>query len=173
MGPATSPQGRCWPTSWPVSSLPPLTAWLAAVHGTGDVLQMVLLNSVPLVHVARSLHAGHLYRSHEEKVLHATCDLAWGVAAGCPAAVANLWDVTDRDIDRFAVDLLHQWLPGEGVEATAEGRTGTSSASTAALCVSSSVARSRHACRLPHLIGAAPVCYGVPTSVLLQKQVLD
>ena len=30
--------------------------------------------------------------------------------AGCPAAVANLWDVTDLDIDRFARGVLDQWL---------------------------------------------------------------
>ena len=94
----------------------------------------------------------------------------WDVAAGCPAAVANLWDVTDRDIDRFATDLLRQWLPGEEADAAAGDRPGAGTAPVAALCVSGSVARSRHACRLPHLIGAAPVCYGVPTAVLLRKQ---
>ena len=34
--------------------------------------------------------------------------------------------------------------------------------------MSQSVAESRGVCRLPYLIGAAPVCYGVPTNVLLQ-----
>ncbi|KAK9808987.1 hypothetical protein WJX72_007397 [[Myrmecia] bisecta] len=34
--------------------------------------------------------------------------------AGCPAAVANLWDVTDRDIDRFSSALLERWLPPDG-----------------------------------------------------------
>jgi separase len=29
--------------------------------------------------------------------------------AGCPTAVANLWDVTDRDIDRFAEQVLDCW----------------------------------------------------------------
>merc|ERR1712226_847060 len=29
--------------------------------------------------------------------------------AGCPATVANLWDVTDRDIDRFSRSLLEDW----------------------------------------------------------------
>jgi separase len=81
---------------------------------------------------------------------------------GCPAAVANLWDVTDRDIDRFAVDLLGQWLPDmEGDE----GRRQAEVAGSHALCISASVTRSRGACRLPHLIGAAPVCYGIPTAV--------
>jgi len=29
---------------------------------------------------------------------------------GCPAVVSNLWDVTDRDIDRFCEALLGTWL---------------------------------------------------------------
>ncbi|KAH9300238.1 hypothetical protein KI387_011821, partial [Taxus chinensis] len=30
--------------------------------------------------------------------------------AGCPSIIANLWDVTDGDIDRFSKVLLHSWL---------------------------------------------------------------
>lgn len=69
--------------------------------------------------------------------------------AGCPAAVANLWDVTDRDIDRFANNLLAAWLrgpsPGE--------------------LLGDSMAEARGACKLSRLIGAAPVCYGLPIPV--------
>ena len=61
---------------------------------------------------------------------------------GCPALVANLWDVTDKDIDRFAMELLRRL--GEGEE------------------LASAVAQSRHVCKLKRLIGAAPVVYGVP-----------
>ncbi len=89
-------------------------------------------------------------------------------------AVGNLWDVTDRDIDRFAKTLLEKWLSeGKGkedlheAEAVQEIRDITRG-SERLLCVSRSVSDSRSVCRLPHLIGAAPVCYGVPTSVLLQ-----
>lgn len=68
--------------------------------------------------------------------------------AGCPAAVANLWDVTDKDIDRFSQAVLTRWL-------AAGGGGGDFSAV---------VAQARAACKLPHLIGAAPVCYGVPAA---------
>ena len=61
---------------------------------------------------------------------------------GCPALVANLWDVTDKDIDRFAVELLRRLTEGEEL--------------------ASAVAQSRHVCKLKRLIGAAPVVYGVP-----------
>lgn len=62
--------------------------------------------------------------------------------------VANLWDVTDKDIDRFSTEMLSHWslLPGKS-EATS-------------LC--EAVARSRNECVLKYLNGAAPVVYGVP-----------
>lgn len=89
-------------------------------------------------------------------------------------AIGNLWDVTDRDIDRFAMTLLETWLSGgkgEGSMQEAEAQQETRGIARGAkrlLCVSRSVSNSRGVCRLPHLIGAAPVCYGVPTSILLQ-----
>jgi len=62
--------------------------------------------------------------------------------ARCPALVANLWDVTDGDIDRLCKALLAHL-----------GRGGS---------VLGALAAARGACRLPFLTGAAPVCYGVP-----------
>jgi len=105
--------------------------------------------------------------------------------AGCPATVANLWDVTDRDIDRFATSLLQCWAEGSSDSAT--GGADTSSCtnkhtgSTAAavgggssegtcgardVSISVSVSSSRQACRLPHLIGSAAVCYGLPNCTI-------
>ena len=94
--------------------------------------------------------------------------------AGCPVAIGNLWDVTDRDIDRFAMAVLERWLPDQaddkGVCAAEPRERGDEARQKPerVLCMSKSVAESRGMCRLPHLIGAAPVCYGVPTNVLLQ-----
>ena len=101
--------------------------------------------------------------------------------AGCPAAVANLWDVTDRDIDRFALALLQRWAPdqdaacgggrhhdgGQEPEDAADSPAGSlvNAHSRQSVCIARSVALSCAACRLPDLIGAAPVCYGIPTSV--------
>uniref|UniRef100_A0A3B3QMZ6 separase n=1 Tax=Paramormyrops kingsleyae TaxID=1676925 RepID=A0A3B3QMZ6_9TELE len=65
--------------------------------------------------------------------------------AGCPMILGNLWDVTDRDIDRFTRALLQSWLSaGRG----------------AALL--DHMSSSRQATHLKHLIGAAPVVYGLP-----------
>jgi separase len=103
----------------------------------------------------------------------------WGyLLAGCPAAVANLWDVTDRDIDRFGRAVLEGWLGG-GAGGAGGGRGGGAADSAGSgsddgggggggrepRLLGSAVAASRGVCRLPNLIGAAPVVYGVPCLV--------
>ena len=93
--------------------------------------------------------------------------------AGCPAAVANLWDVTDKDIDRFSQAVLTSWISGSSSGGSSSGGSGSSggsargsSASEAApagsVDMSVAVAAARAVCKLPHLVGAAPVCYGLP-----------
>ncbi|XP_010879832.2 separin [Esox lucius] len=65
--------------------------------------------------------------------------------AGCPLVLGNLWDVTDRDIDRFTKALLESWLTaGPGAP------------------LLDHMASSRQVTFLKHLIGAAPVVYGLP-----------
>jgi separase len=63
--------------------------------------------------------------------------------ARCPALVANLWDVTDGDVDRLCQALL--------IRSTRNGGS-----------LLAAVAAARPACRLSFLTGAAAVCYGVP-----------
>ncbi|CAL5872231.1 uncharacterized protein PFLUO_LOCUS6490 [Penicillium psychrofluorescens] len=73
--------------------------------------------------------------------------------AGSPALVATLWDVTDKDIDRFAASAFEQW----GLMGEVKG---------SGVALDEAVARSRGKCVLKYLNGAAPVVYGVP--VMLQ-----
>lgn len=61
-----------------------------------------------------------------------------------PAIVANLWDVTDADTDRFCHALLQSWLHQEGTSLVAM------------------VTPSRQHCKLPYLVGGAAVVYGSP-----------
>jgi len=82
-------------------------------------------------------------------------------AAGCPVAIANLWDVTDRDIDRFSQGVLSKWIE----LVPEEGSSRQDDMVQQSVCVSASVAMSRKACRLAALIGAAPVCYGIPVAI--------
>lgn len=68
---------------------------------------------------------------------------------GCPAVVANLWDVTDKDIDLFTMSMLESW----GVTLAEKEQCCT---------LSLAVAKSREKCILKYLNGAAPVVYGLP-----------
>lgn len=70
-----------------------------------------------------------------------------------PTLVANMWDVTDRDIDVFAQGVfsrLHLNGPRR------EKGLGEGSSIVAA------VAQAREDCKLKYLTGAAPVVYGIP-----------
>mmetsp|Transcript_54701 Transcript_54701/g.63947 ORF Transcript_54701/g.63947 Transcript_54701/m.63947 type:complete len:350 (-) Transcript_54701:732-1781(-) len=68
------------------------------------------------------------------------------LASGSACVIGNLWDVTDKDIDRYCVRLLQLFL-GE-----------KSSNKSLAHCV----ADARGACKMRYIVGCAPVCYGVP-----------
>jgi len=101
--------------------------------------------------------------------------------AGCPAVVANLWDVTDVDLDLFSKELLSVWIDGKASCNSAPFNpvslpcklnwqrwrwnslrvTTTFSLLFSPACV----AVSRKACKWPFIVGAAPVCYGVPVEV--------
>lgn len=74
-----------------------------------------------------------------------------------PALVANLWDVTDRDIDKFAQSVFDKM--NLNVESVRDWREENTTNSTS---VVSAVAQSRESCKLKYLTGAAPVIYGIP-----------
>lgn len=75
--------------------------------------------------------------------------------AGAPCVVGNLWDVTDRDIDRFSVALLDGIFKDDN---------GTSQ--SIAICV----AQARSACKMRYAVGCAPVCYGFPIRMQARKR---
>lgn len=133
------------------------------------------------------------------------------IIAGCPSIIANLWDVTDGDIDRFSRILLNGWLESvsshcselemleEFQKLTIAGHKGTkrvlqpkqkgkgdevqcmqveqavsenvfdisirSKSTRGTVRTGSFIGEGRSTCRLPYLIGASPVCYGVPTTI--------
>ncbi|XP_072151631.1 separase isoform X3 [Setaria viridis] len=126
------------------------------------------------------------------------------LSAGSPAIIANLWDVSDKDIDRFSKALLDSWLQqnfADGnicsnccqltqefeamkIASKENGRTrrkgtrgkrpqqinnSTKSCSCRQRRIASYLSEARRACRLQLLIGASPVCYGVPT--IIRKKV--
>ncbi|CAI6683522.1 AAB_G0021210.mRNA.1.CDS.1 [Saccharomyces cerevisiae] len=71
---------------------------------------------------------------------------------GCPMVLGNLWDVTDKDIDKFSEELFEKM----GFRCNTDDLNGNS------LSVSYAVSKSRDVCHLRYLNGAAPVIYGLP-----------
>ncbi|KAG4435850.1 hypothetical protein IFR05_008676 [Cadophora sp. M221] len=80
--------------------------------------------------------------------------------AGCPALVATLWDVTDKDIDRFAKSAFEHWGLFEGEKESGSGSAGgrkgkgrekkveVKEKSSAGVSLVEAVARGRSACHL-------------------------
>ena len=67
-----------------------------------------------------------------------------------PTVVGNLWDVTDRDIDKFTTNLLRLWFK-----------------ETPSL--TQCVVESRDVCNMKYINGAAPVVYGMPVYTQIAK----
>ncbi|KAK5664345.1 hypothetical protein OQA88_568 [Cercophora sp. LCS_1] len=108
---------------------------------------------------------------------------AWNyMMAGCPAVVGTLWDVTDRDIDRFAGRLFEEWglmktgtfeekklAKGQrdwGVDGRRKGvkrELGRDNAGKVSLV--EAARRARDACRFRYATAAAVAVYGIPVYV--------
>ncbi len=101
--------------------------------------------------------------------------------AGCAALVATLWDVTDKDIDRFSHAVLDKWglfkgTSSESMESPIKGGGKRAAAkkkvkkveeeecdrSGEPVSLVEAVAKGRDSCILRYLNGAAPVVYGIP-----------
>jgi separase len=97
---------------------------------------------------------------------------------GSMAMVGCLWDVTDRDIDRFSLDLLEHWglLESGGGPKETKGmpidkgkakqqrkmKNKWGEEGQEKMSLDEAVALARDSCRLKYLNGAAPVVWGVP-----------
>ncbi|KAE8451234.1 hypothetical protein EG329_004398 [Mollisiaceae sp. DMI_Dod_QoI] len=82
--------------------------------------------------------------------------------AGCPALVATLWDVTDKDIDRFAKSTFQYWGLLEP-EMQSKGKSRKKTEETQHnVSLTEAVAKGRTACNLRYLNGASVCIYGVP-----------
>ena len=102
--------------------------------------------------------------------------------AGCPAMLATLWDVTDKDIDRFSQTVLERWGLFEGpqppvssspvkkgAKQKCKGRANNAEKvekdKSEPISLDQAVAKGRDSCILRYLNGAAPVVYGVPVYI--------
>ena len=75
--------------------------------------------------------------------------------AGSNVVVGNLWDVTDKDLDRFALTALANWglLQIPGISPLTSENT---------LSLARAVSKARSSCILQWAVGSAPVIWGLP-----------
>lgn len=89
--------------------------------------------------------------------------------AGCPAVVGTLWDVTDKDIDRYASRLLEEWgLVEDGTFPTdkwSQKKSKEERAKAGPASLIEAVDRSRDACRFRYITAGAVCVYGIPVYV--------
>lgn len=102
--------------------------------------------------------------------------------AGCPALLATLWDVTDKDIDRYSSQVLEKWglfsheaqtdlksPVKRGSKQKGKSKltkhTETPEDPQNPMSLVEAAARSRDSCFLRYLNGAAPVVYGIPVYI--------
>ncbi|KAG0646754.1 Separase [Hyphodiscus hymeniophilus] len=93
--------------------------------------------------------------------------------AGSPALVATLWDVTDKDIDRFFQSTFEHWglFDKQEAQVRRNGKGKEKEKSMAEVkeekrtSLVEAVVGSRQACILPFLNAAAVVVYGVPVYI--------
>jgi separase len=74
---------------------------------------------------------------------------------GAPFVLGNLWDVTDKDIDRLSVSCLEHVLNSTDGDSTTDNAI-----------VAKALSQARHTCKLKHAVGASPVMYGIPSRLL-------
>jgi len=87
---------------------------------------------------------------HQEGIYEPHGAILSYLLAGSPSVVGMLWDVTDRDIDRFSLHLLQTWLDPEIAQDFSLAQV---------------LQQSKQTCKLKHLNGYAAICYGIPLYV--------
>jgi separase len=93
--------------------------------------------------------------------------------AGCPALVATLWDVTDKDIDRFAKSTFENWgllkpqVAHKEHHVKAKGKKSVPEPLTSGneMSLVQAVAEGRKACNFRYLTAAAVCVYGIPVYI--------
>jgi separase len=95
------------------------------------------------------------------------CGSLTDFSSGSPALVANLWDVTDRDIDRLSKAMFTKLGLSPSPSPTAGGTSPRPNDDRGlSMSIPKALAEARSECTMRYLNGAAPVVYGVPVRFL-------
>jgi separase len=96
------------------------------------------------------------------------------LSSDSPFVVGNLWDVTDKDIDRLSIACMKTAFGESGCMRDNEFRTENvftkgnyngSVHSSVALDVGLCLSNSRNACKLRYIVGSAAIIYGIPCTI--------
>eukprot|EP00210_Caulerpa_lentillifera_P002670 g2550.t1 len=90
------------------------------------------------------------------------------LAAGSCCCIGNLWIVSDAEINRFSKTLVSLWI--HSTNQSSEQNSLDAHNGFVLVDVAVGVNRSRSSCRLTHLVGAAPVTYGIPTQIQFKER---
>ncbi|KAF7489601.1 Separin [Sarcoptes scabiei] len=127
-------------------------------HGSGSQYYRSLPNGFDAIDLqALSIIAG----CSSGRVTNQTkCSDTFGAAYrflvnGAPTYIGPLWDVTDKDIDIYFNHFMSTWFP--------KWNAIPNKKKNSSLC--QSVSEARNYCKLRHLIGCAPVVYGLPIQI--------
>ena len=124
------------------------------------------LKRVPLVTLLAGCSSGRLAPAGEFDPTGVPIDYLMN---GCVCLVANLWDVTDKDIDRLVEHALERWGLLLSTRNQSKSKPALNYASDSEsedhgdnVDLALAVSQSRDKCVLPYLVGAAAVVYGIP-----------
>jgi hypothetical protein len=88
---------------------------------------------------------------------------------GAPWAVGNLWDVTDKDIDRLSIECMESIFGTSTGSDKGKGDNGLNPPD-APVPTAEGLKRSRSVCKMAQLVGYAPVMYGLPAGISTGSQ---
>lgn len=100
---------------------------------------------------------------------------------GADYVIANLWDVTDKDIDKLSMECMRTFFSRDSehgsnsssVDGHVEGNSSCESTYPSGLLsattLSGALASSRNVCKLKNAVGCAPVVYGLPKIASTRK----
>jgi separase len=83
--------------------------------------------------------------------------------AGAPFLIGNLWDVTDKDIDKLCMAYMASILDLRGLGGGDSNSESNGDGGATGARVAGALVQCRNVCRMANAVGSAPVLYGIPT----------
>ena len=79
---------------------------------------------------------------------------------GARFVIGNLWDVTDRDIDKYSINCMSLTFPNDNQNDVNNENQNENQSN-----VVEAVQKSRDVCKLKYIVGSSPVIYGIKVDI--------